>query len=92
MRFTFDMALEDEAPPEPGDVLVAARVAYRVTSVRPVESRVWPNRWALGVDRLGEHGGQPPAPAHGGRRWHTGRYRRGETPAQHFRRVRAAQQ
>lgn len=33
-----------------GDLLVTERKVYRITNVREVASRVWPDRWRVGCD------------------------------------------
>lgn len=83
-RLNLDLALDDEDNPAVGDVLVSARCAYRVWEARPVDSRLWGNRWALTLRPLGPHHREPPEPAPGGRRWYSKPYRRGEKPADHF--------
>lgn len=83
---TLDLALDNEDPPSRGDYLTTARAAYRVVDVRPVESRVWPNRWHVELERLpyGDND-HPPTVAEPGQRCHpTSRYARGETPADFF--------
>jgi hypothetical protein len=60
-RITYDIDAELEAnPPQPGDFLSSSRSRYRIVDARPVESRVWPHRWALRCERLGPHGGKVP--------------------------------
>lgn len=51
--FTMDCAPDDLRPPAEGDYVATARTGYRVTEVRPVESRLWPNRWRLTVVKIG---------------------------------------
>lgn len=72
--------------PEPGDVYVTARLVYVVTGVRPVESKVWHDRWRIELERIGP---RDPWPAEhladrledGARVHHVSRYERGETPS-----------
>lgn len=52
-RFNYDLELDNPRAPQPGDIMVGARVAYRIVEARPVESRVWGNRWKLTVRRVG---------------------------------------
>lgn len=84
--FIFDLAPDDTRAPCAGDLLVTARLVYRVTFVRPVDSRVWDNRWALTVTRLGARTGPGvwaeanAGTPEGARCWHSARYARGETP------------
>lgn len=73
-----------------GDVLVNNASAYRVTAMREVESRVWPDRWRLTLDRVASRDGRPmPVWAHhaaskvtepDGQVIWTNSYRRGEGP------------
>jgi len=82
---TLDLALDNEDPPARGDYLTTYSAAYRIVDVRPVESRVWPNRWRLDLERLptGNNLDQPdPGPGH--RCHRSSRYRPGETPSQFF--------
>lgn len=74
------------ALPEPGDVYVTARLVYVVTEVRPIESRVWHDRWRIELERVGPRDPwpteqlagrlEPGATVH-----HVSRYERGETPS-----------
>lgn len=59
-RLTMDLAPDDDRPPMPGDYVRSVRVTYLVVGSRPVESRQWPNRWALTLRRLAV--GARPAP------------------------------
>jgi hypothetical protein len=83
---TLDLAPDNEEPPSLGDVVTTARAAYEVVDVRPVESRVWSNRWRLELGRLPSGSNDdPPLPRRGGARTHsTSTYAKGETPAQFF--------
>lgn len=83
---TLDLALDNEHPPSVGDYLTTARAAYLVVDVRPVESRVWPNRWRLDLEPLPSGSNDdPPTLTRDGQRVHpTSRYAKGETPAQFF--------
>lgn len=49
-RFTFDVF--DGVAPVRGAVLLSARVAYRIIESRPVDSRLWRDRWSIQVRRL----------------------------------------
>ena len=44
---TLDLPLDDHEAIAPGDIIVSARLVQRVTDARPVESRVWGNRWRV---------------------------------------------
>lgn len=83
-----DLALDDHEPPGHDDVLVSVQAVYRVIEVRPVESRLWPNRWHLTVVRVGDalDGAPvtPTGPGPSGRLFGTRRYRQGEGPADVF--------
>ena len=87
-RFTLDLALDNERAPRPGDVLVSARTVRRITEARPVESRVWPNRWAIVYVDVGTATRHVPDErvelAEGCIVLTTSLYRRGEGPADHF--------
>jgi hypothetical protein len=87
-RMSLDLELDNHRAPQAGDIILGSRVAYRVTGARPVESRIWPNRWALTCRRLGPAWPPParcPHPLDDGCLVHVTRtYRRGETPADHF--------
>lgn len=87
-RFNLDLALDNPSNPIAGDVLVSTRAVYRITDVRPVDSRVWANRWKLTVQRIGDAtNGEPnswPTLGEGNRRWDSVPYRRGETPQSVF--------
>lgn len=65
-----------EDPPAPGDLIRSTRNRYRVLDVRPVESRVWSNRWKLTLENLGRHEDAPWAEGEHSFR----RYRPGEGP------------
>jgi len=79
--FVMDLALDEDQPPQPGDRVGTARAHYTVVASRPVESRVWPNRWHLTLRRT-----DPPRvpPLDGTRYFPTRAYRRGERPDDHF--------
>lgn len=49
----FDRIDPDTTLPEPGDVYVTARLVYLVTEVRPIESRIWHDRWRIELERIG---------------------------------------
>lgn len=68
--------LDDRQPPVPGDFLQGVRARYEVTEVRPVDSRVWWNRWLLTVVRVPSQS----EPSFGRRVHPFRRYRRGEGP------------
>lgn len=53
-RITYDLDLDDPRSPAPGDLIVSPGTAYRITAARPVDSRVWANRWALTCQRVGK--------------------------------------
>ena len=79
-HFNLDLADELAEPPSAGDMLFSTIAAYVILEVRPVESRVWPFRWALTVRRVArDH-----QPAEGARAWHTQPYRKGERPEDVF--------
>ena len=82
---TLDLAEHDEQAPDVGELLVTARNVYRITSVREVESRVWCNRWAITLRLIGLRS-QVDVEALAERRHvrYSGRYAKGETPAQFF--------
>lgn len=74
---TYDIDAEQEAnPPQAGEFLSTSRSRYRIVEARPVESKVWPHRWRLRVERLGQHGGTVPSSD-----WRLRWYRRGERPS-----------
>lgn len=86
-RINLDLALDNTDPPSVDDIVTTARAAYRVAGVRPIESRVWPNRWALALILIPNGGDNthPPTPSRPGQRVHpTSSYRRGETPSMFF--------
>lgn len=83
-RFSLDLALDDDRPPQAGDVIVTARTVNRVTAARPVESRVWGNRWAVTVSRIDSEGRFAANVEPGARCFTTTAYKRGETPAEFF--------
>lgn len=85
-QFTMDMHPDDELPPVPGDLMTTARKAYEVVESRPVESRVWCNRWKITLRPLDRGSNDdPPHLSREGQRWFpTTAYRRGETPLDHF--------
>lgn len=53
--FTLDLPPGDDRPPVAGDLLLSTRTAYFVSEVRPVDSKVWCNRFALIVRPLGPY-------------------------------------
>lgn len=87
-RMTFDLALDDQRSPERGDVLATERAVYRILDARPVESRIWGNRWALTCERIGDRSDvrrlTRPMRGSGHRLWYSTLYRRGERPQDHF--------
>lgn len=87
-QFTLDQALTNHRAPRPGDVLLTARTVQRVVDARPVESRVWANRWRLTVHSAGTATNhvpdEPVVVPEGCERIVTEVYRRGETPAEFF--------
>jgi hypothetical protein len=94
--FRYDLPLDDDHPPQRGDVVETARTVYLVTDVRPVDSPQWANRWRVACRRIGhiavdgirhyDAGSLPAAvPEYRTARWHTfRRYEKGETPQQFF--------
>lgn len=50
---TIDHPLDMAVPVTAGDVLVSARTVYRVVASRPVESRLWGNRWSVTIVKVG---------------------------------------
>jgi hypothetical protein len=84
-RMNFDLALDDPTNPVAGDILHStSRVRqqhswYVIVEARPVDSRVWGNRWALTLRRLA---GSPKAHEVnvGARVWYSTPYARGERP------------
>ena len=85
-RFTLDLAENDQHPPAIGDLMTTQRNVYLVTGVREIDSRVWCNRWAIDLQRLG-----PRRDLLTIRRAHpdgeirrTSRYRKGEGPREFF--------
>lgn len=86
-EFTFDMALSESQPPQPGEWLRGPNVVYVVTEVRPVESRIWPNRWRLRCERVGETNDLAflaMVRASGVKVWPFEPYRKGEGPVECF--------
>ena len=89
-RFSLDLALDDPRSPVAGDVLTTARNVYRITEARPVDSRVWGNRWKLTLRLVGTLANENTWPTvnaeneTGARVWHSSRYAKGETPQQYF--------
>lgn len=85
-RLTLDLHPEDRRPPQRDDRLYGARAIYRVLDAREVDSKVWVNRWALVVERIGTRGTPPlEDPPEGARAFHFTTYRPGETPREAFR-------
>ncbi len=86
-RFTYDLELDNPRSPVAGDLCMSARALYRITEARPVDSRLWGNRWALTCQRIGvpdDLDQHLPAVAHDGTLWRFGRYQKGQTPQQFF--------
>jgi hypothetical protein len=80
-----DLAVDDPRTPERGDIMYSARLVYEVLDARPVESKIWTNRWRLDVRRVGPRTAETVVvPRPGAQAWHTRLYQRGETPADHF--------
>lgn len=52
-EFTFDR-FGDTPNLWPGLLLVGPRAKYRILDARPVESRLWHDRWKLRVERLAD--------------------------------------
>lgn len=81
-----DLIEPGQDPPEPGDLLVTARLVKVITDVRPVESRVWHDRWRIETRTLGPRDPWPTeavaaAVRPGARCIWTTLYQRGEGPA-----------
>lgn len=81
-----DLITPGQDPPEVGDILVTARLVKVITDVRPVESRVWHDRWRIETRTLGPRDPWPDAEVAevmrvGGRIIYTTTYQRGEGPA-----------
>lgn len=78
---------DNDGPPQVGDVVVTARLVRIITEVRPVESRIWHDRWHLTLQKVGPVDPWPtealaPLLADGVRVHRLGPlYRRGEGPA-----------
>lgn len=72
---TFDVY--DGVAPTVGLYLLGAKKRHVVTAVRPVDSRIWHDRWALEVRRLAADEVVPP----GARTWTTYSYEPGYCPA-----------
>lgn len=84
-RMTLDLALNNHHPPVLGDLLTTERAAYVITDIRPVESRVWGNRWKIELRRLPHGSNSRPPLTVGEQRVHpTSTYARGERPADYF--------
>jgi hypothetical protein len=86
-RFTIDLAANDEYPPQRGDIILTACLAYRVLDSREVDSRQWCNRWKVTVQRIGARDDTEAinaAAEDGTRLLPTSVYRKGETPAEYF--------
>jgi ribosomal protein S18 acetylase RimI-like enzyme len=82
----YDRIDADTVLPEPGDVYVTARLVYLVVAVRPVESKVWHDRWRIELERIGPRDPWPREQladrlADGARCHYVSRYERGETPS-----------
>lgn len=96
--FRIDYFWPDSRRAEPGDLLLGLSLVYRVTAVRPVESRLWHDRWMLTVERVGHRDGDlldnlPAWKAESVELYgscfvmETGAYQKGETPQDYARRV-----
>lgn len=82
----YDRIDGDTELPEPGDAYVTARTLYVVTNVRPIESRVWHDRWRIELERIGQRGPAGWEALHarlepGARCHRVDRYEKGETPS-----------
>lgn len=73
-KFIFDI-YDGQVPPV-GSVLVGPRNRHLVLSVRPVDSRLWHDRWSIEVRRLAKDE-EPPA---GAQLIATRPYEKGECP------------
>ena len=51
--FTLDMALDDHRGYNAGDYLFTARTAYEILDARPVDSKMWDNRWKVTARKIG---------------------------------------
>lgn len=77
----YDLPVAEPEAPQVGDVLDHESAVRRVrswlviTEARPVESTIWPNRWALRTRRL-----DGPPVGHVRRVWPCRAYARGERP------------
>lgn len=86
-RLTLDLLEEGQDPPQVGDLIISARLVRIITDVRPVESRVWHDRWQLELRTLGPRHPYPAeavaaAVPEGAKVIEVGPYyRRGEGPA-----------
>lgn len=83
----FDVMDPTGSPPDVGDLLVSARLVKLVTDVRPVESRVWHDRWRVEARTLGPREPWPreaveAALEPGARVIHTKLHEKGVSPAQ----------
>jgi hypothetical protein len=84
-RFSLDLAADEPRSPDRGDVLAGPRAAYRIIEARPVESRIWCNRWALTVERIGSRDDLARVPPEEyAYVWDSTPYRRGEGPSDVF--------
>lgn len=89
-RRTFDLPLEEPSSPCRGDLMIGPRLIHEVLDARPVDSRLWANRWSLEVravttvDELDPRLGVYALLGDGCRTWYWRRYRRGERPAEFF--------
>lgn len=48
----FDRFDEQRPLPEPGDVYLTERIVYKVLRIRPIESRIWHDRWSVTLERI----------------------------------------
>lgn len=89
-RYTLDLPLTNVRPPQAGDLLCTARTVNRVTDSRPVESRIWPNRWKITAVRVAERSieeraaSRYPSVPDGAHCFVSQPYRRGEGPIDVF--------
>lgn len=79
VRVTFDLALTDHRIPARGDILHTPHRCYRILEARPVDSKVWGNRWRLQLTRIDPSEADPVAQS-----WRSRRYVVGESPQSHF--------
>jgi hypothetical protein len=75
--FYLDLALDDDANPQAGDVISGPNKRWLVAEAWPTDSKLWGNRWTLRID---EYSGVLASR----RVIDTVPYRKGETPQDAF--------